>query len=309
MILSDNDLIYISQHSLKNKISEKLNITFDSFHTIMLIGSCVFPETMSDRSDLDIVLFLHDDVITHPGSFKAGVQTNTSGSTNGDNQLQVDAKIYTLSSFKNEMYHGSLTRVFAILNAFRIISAKNDYIINILSDAKERFDIYINLTIDQLAKIAIPNEISNLENYFRDARAKLDSGKIRTNYMLINLKLFEYLKEFIIQYQYILFAIDIQKNENQDKIREAIKNLLVFKNTDGTRLLDHTKYFVDKRIISFLSGINTILDEKRAIDYKTKINLIFNLMNAEFVKYTGSSLINNKSEYQYFSTIKIDATI
>jgi hypothetical protein len=300
-MLSDETIIDISTDYFKNVISKKLQLKIKSIHTIMLIGSCVQPLTMRKKSDIDLVFFLDDDYFDSPKNFKALYQTNVVKHNKKEINLAVDIKLYSLSSFQQEMYHDSLTRVFAILNAYKIIYSENSFVQDTLMDATERMDLSIQLGKEQLEKIDIVAEVENLENYFNDALSVLLSEKLKTNLALSYLRLYEYLKEFIVQYQRVLFAKDIQRNCNTKLMNEHIKNLLVFKNSDGTRLLDANKYVVDERVKILVANLHKALEKSGTISFDKLVNSLFGCINDAFKKDIGYSILNDKKRYAYFS--------
>ena len=300
-MFSNKELVSISHKYLKNKISNKLNIEIDSIHTIIKIGSCVYPITMRKKSDIDLVYFLEDKNLDCPKIFKAGYQTNSINYQQKVLTIPIDVKLYSIASFREEMYHGSLTRAFAILNAFKIIYSKDNTIRKIISDAEKRIYLTVNLTKDNLKKLNIPDEMKNIENYFNDALSVLLSEKIKDNLILINLRLFEYLKDFIIQFQRILLAIDIQNQSNLNNINAYIRNLIVFKNSDGTRLLDHKKYLLDSRVKTSLKDLNSIFMKSDSFSIQQLIASIFNCISSSFFKHTGYSLLRTTKHYEYFS--------
>lgn len=303
-MIDDTALIDLLQEYFCKKLAQKLDIPFESFHTIMLIGSSVQPETMSSKSDIDVVVFIEDHWAERPANFKAGMQTLYKNQRKKI-KLAVDIKIYTLCSFRNELYHDSLTRVFAILNAYRIIYSADNTVTEIIIDGNNRMNDCVELSIDHLKRMNVALEIKNLKNYFNNARSALQSERIRDNGLLLQLRLFEYMKEFIVQFQLICYAMDLKKGIQDHEIAPFVKNLMVFQNTDGTRLLDPGKYLLDSRVKELLTHINMEIFHSKP-DLIAGINSLFDCINAAFIRQTGSPLLTDQENYEYFSYFKMN---
>lgn len=304
-MLSDQQIILISNNYLRNAVSLETNTAIDYIHTIMIIGSYCQPLTIRKNSDIDLIFILDDKYFENYNDFKINYSTNFIVYEDKQITLPIDIKAYSISSFRKEMYHGSLTRVFAITNAYRILCKENDSIEEILLDAEERLNICVKETKKTLSSLNTEYEISNLSNYFNDSLSNLLSEKLDSNTILVQLRFHEYLKDLLVQFQKILFSTDIKNIKNTFKLDECIKNFLIFKNIDGTRLIDFNKYFIDVRFKQLLDDLNAILSHKYGGPYRNIINESYKCIDNAFITYIGYSLANSKSHYKYFSYMSI----
>ncbi|WP_139298258.1 hypothetical protein [Pedobacter hartonius] len=95
---------------------------------------------MRKSSDLDLVVLVEDLLLNNPQDFLAHFMISHVEYNGEEINFPMDIQIYTISSFRKEMYYGSLTRVFAVLNAFQIIYAEDDCAKQIIADADQRLN-------------------------------------------------------------------------------------------------------------------------------------------------------------------------
>ncbi|WP_158795504.1 hypothetical protein [Pedobacter sp. L105] len=260
---------------------------------------------MRKSSDLDLVVLVEDVLLNNPQDFLAHFLISHVEYNGEEINFPMDIQVYTISSFRKEMYYGSLTRVFAVLNAFQIIYAEDDCAKQIINDADQRLNNTIQFVINDIARLDIPQVMKNTEAYFNYAHLIILEEKIQQNSLLIYLQFSEYVKELLIQFQYVLFADDLQKNINSENMHVAVKNMTIFRNTDGTRLLNFNKYFVDQRVIKLLDDINKVLKNNQKVIVE-RFDLVFDIINDAFFTYTNYAIARKIERYKYFRILKFD---
>ncbi|WP_139298259.1 hypothetical protein [Pedobacter hartonius] len=147
--------------------------------------------------------------------------------------------------------------------------------------------------------------MKNTEAYFNYAHSIILEEKIQQNSLLIYLQFSEYVKELLVQFQYVLFASDLQKNINSENIHVAVKNMTIFRNADGTRLLNFNKYFVDQRVIKLLDEINNVLKDNQKVMVE-RFDIVFGLINDAFFTYTDYVIARKTNRYEYYRILKFD---
>lgn len=296
--LSDQEIIDISENYLRGRIESLIGFEIPNLESVLIIGSAVVPETIRRKSDLDLI-FVLDDVCTGISKqFKYGYQTALKNGC-----LPVDVLIYSVSSFDQELCWGSLTRTFAVLNAYKVLHSLNGKVEIILENAEERIRLSIEELKKHLASLDIAEEMKNLQNYFGIALSVLSSEKTRDNYLLVELRFIEFLKEMLIQYKQCLYASDIQSGLNNEQLNVCIRNFLIFRNYDGTRLLDPNKYYVDPRVFLLHNTLNEIIRTSK--NQSECIQRIFAETNISFQRDVGYPLFIKNGIQEYFKAYKI----
>lgn len=299
LLLNDDFIVHLSENVLRQLIEMHSRKIIPELDAIIIIGSSVFKETRRKKSDLDLVFLIEDN--NNQELYKADYQLNRIPYENNLLAARFDIKIYTVNTFKKELYEDSLTKVFAILNAYKIIHSLSGAAEDIIATAAERMNENVLAARSHLEIIDIKTELLNLKNYFSEGREILLSEKISSNYTLLNLRLNEYLKDFLIQLQQLLFASDLQNKIGNTQLNSLVKNLLVFANNDGTRLLDENKYLIDARVNAVLEQLNLVLNANE--DMSFKITESFNLINQAFLNYFATPVISSIDEpFEYFRT-------
>lgn len=303
MVLHDKEILEIAFNTLRVKIQESTRQAMPAIESVVLIGSCVYPETTRKNSDIDLVLLVEDGFAGNFQEFKMNYRFPLDYPGNPAETPGIDALVYTVTSFKNEMAFGSLTRVFAILNAFRVLHSQNQLVEAILTLAEQRMQASVDLAKEELSQLSIDWELENLRNYYEVALSVLTSEKTSSDHLLVHLRLSEYLKELIIQFQRLVFASDIQQGRLNETLNRSIRNLLVFNNADGTRLLNPRKYYMDPRVIAFIRSMNAILSENN--DLHLEIYSLFTEIDKAFVRQLNTSLSEKENKKPFYKLQKI----
>lgn len=287
-IMSDEEIVAISRRSIFKRLRELLPSKIPPLTAVILIGSSVQPATRRTHSDFDLVFVVDNEPKCDDENIKINFQTRHS--LDGTGSHWFDIKVYTEKGFRLEMLFGSLTRLFAVLNAYKILWQQSNVAGNILVQGEARMQACIREACDQLAAIDIEKERIVISNYFTEALSALNSEKIRHNTILVQLRFFEFLKQFIVQFQRILFALKIQNGHHQEgSLDEYLKNLLVFNNWDGTRLLDENKYPIEPRVFQLMKKINHVLSGR--LNWHQKIQKVFSILDYYFHKHSGRPLL------------------
>lgn len=284
------------------------NITIDKAYTffskkepkilsVILYGSSAQPTTRHKASDIDIIVIIEDSELPLQEKFKFCYQNKVKTDL-------VDIKYYTEASFKKELYTGSFTRLFALLNAYRIIFDLNNQAKEIIKSAWVRMDTIVKKTEKDFALTDINQEAVTMQNYFSNIYNALNSEKLKDNELAINVSLFESCKLWLVQFQKLLFSKDLQSNPGLKIEKQLIMNLLLLNQTDGSRLLNYDKYMFDPRIKIIVEDINTTI--KLSIPTRLKVSAIYNILNDNFVHYFSIVLLDiNKPDKAYYSFQKI----
>jgi hypothetical protein len=269
---------------------------------IILYGSNAQPETMRKGSDLDLKIIVALDQFDD--EFKYLYSNNHY--CIGDDMVEVELKYYTPESFRKEMLFGSFTRLFALLNAYSVLDDQTGNTTTVINQAHERMDEIISEVRISLTQVNISKEITNLRNYMSKSYHSLLSEKLRNNRLGLGLRLFEYSKHFIVQYERLSFAWQLQNNVDDPLLDVYMKNMLMFQQPDGNRLLDYRKYKMDSAIITLITTVNELIQSSE--DLLNMPISIYGFFDEIFHDTFGTPLLiddSNKNEFFTFQTVGV----
>lgn len=269
---------------------------------IILYGSNAQPETMRKGSDLDLKIIFSLDQFDD--EFKYLYSNNHYRI--GDDIVEVELKYYTPESFRKEMLFGSFTRLFALLNAYSVLDDQTGKTSTVINQAHERMNEIISEVRMSLTQVDISKEITNLRNYMSKSYHSLLSEKLRSNRLGLGLRLFEYSKHFIVQYERLSFAQQLQNNVDDPMLDVYMKNILMFQQPDGNRLLDYRKYKMDSAITTLITTVNELIQSSE--DLVNMPTSIYGFFDKIFHDTFGTPLLiddRKKNEFFTFQTVGV----
>jgi len=288
------DYTGLSKKITQGEASKHLPQKEYTISSVILYGSSSQPETRHQKSDIDLMVVLDIEGM-HNDDFKFCFITQTD--VNGVNVI-VDIKYYTKESLQKELFKGSFTRLFALLNAYAIHYDENNIAENIISKSWERMDLIIKKTTQDFSLMNIQKEILDMQWYFTNVYSSLKSSKLKGNHFAISVSLFHECKFWLVQFHKVLFAKELENNEKVN--RTYLTNLIMLNQHDGSRLLNYTKYDLDPRITKIIIELNHILEENTK--KRNTVEKVFDVLNTAFKFYLDKPLLLNQSSHlPYYS--------
>lgn len=304
-IESEKNILFrtIASEITTNKAAGLLPVIKDKpIEAIILYGSNAQPETLRKGSDLDL------KVIVRPDQFDDDFKYLYSNNQYqfGEELIEVEVKYYTPESFRKELLFGSFTRLFALLNAYAVLDDRTGFTTEIIEQAHHRMDEIVAEVRLSLAQLDIPAEITNLKNYMSKSYDSLRSEKLRSNRLGLGLRLFEYSKHFIVQFERLSFAQKLQNQEDDPILNTYVKNMLMFQQADGNRLLDYRKYKMEDKIITLIDNVNNLIQSSE--DLCNTVLLIYDYFDQFFYDTFKTPLLideNKMNEFFTFQTVGV----
>lgn len=300
-IESEKNILFraLASEITTNKVTGLLPLIKDKpIEAIILYGSNAQPETLRKGSDLDLKVIIKLDQFDD--DFKYLYSNNQYRF--GEDTIEVELKYYTPESFRKELLFGSFTRLFALLNAYAVLDDQTGSATETIHHAQQRMDEIVAEVRLSLAQLDIPTEITNLKNYMSKSFDSLQSEKLRSNRLGLGLRLFEYSKHFIIQFERLSFAQQLQNDVDEPMLDTYIKNMLMFQQTDGNRLLDYRKYQMEDKIITLIDHTNHLIQSSE--DLCDTVLLIYDYFDQLFYDTFKTPLLIDKDKKNEFFTFQ-----
>lgn len=232
-------------------------LSINDFESIILIGSCAYPEFSRPDSDIDII-GIYNTQFGSASSFSKIVKRP-------DNNI-LEIRVMGGDDFRDYILTCDLPKLFAFIRGYVVLKGDGrDNTSDFIKIGISRYKTEAMRTASILKSQVFTDELLNARLYLTDSFSYINDPRVQRNNLLKTLREAEIIKDFIIHYWKLLLIEDLQKLQNididvhEDLIRE-VGLFRVFNSIRGARIVDYEKYKVRIELQKIFTEIGSLLN-------------------------------------------------